>query len=272
MIETLEYRELDPPPALRPFVRCLWRLRGPRPAGGAPEPVVPDGRVELVLNVGDPFIRHTSDGCAHQQPMRLVAGQITRAATLEPSGRVDLWGIRFHPWSASRFLGVSGAELRDRFFSLDEACRGLERELDFVESLDGDEARFEAITAALVQRTRRIRTLDAVLPGLVGLAENSHEPYSVRGLARHAGVSTRRVQTLFRDGVGVSPKQVLRIARFQRALGLARAWPELSWSSIAAGAGYYDQAHLIRDSHDIAGSTPAVLLGRNGSLTDAFLE
>jgi AraC-like DNA-binding protein len=93
----------------------------------------------------------------------------------------------------------------------------------------------------------------------------------VNGLARRAGVSTRRVQSLFRDRVGLSPKQLLRIARFQHALALARTNAGLSWSAIAMRAGYYDQAHLIHESNDIVGCTPAALLGRDASLTDAFL-
>jgi hypothetical protein len=34
----------------------------------------------------------------------------------------------------------------------------------------------------------------------------------------------------------------------------------LSWSDIAVGAGYYDQAHLIADFHSIAGATPREFL------------
>jgi AraC-like DNA-binding protein len=266
----LQYREIEPPPALRTHVRCIWRLLGGETEPSPSEPIIPDGCVEVVLNLGDRFVRHV-DGSSHFQPARLIAGQITRAVTVGPSGRVDLWGIRFHPWSAAAFLGVSGDELRDRFLALDDGPCSLDRELGHLEDVDGDSDRYVTIVAALTKRVARIEPADDVLPALVDVAQRSHDAMSVRRLARHAGISTRRVQILFRDRVGLSPKQLLRITRFQRALGVARAQPEWSWSAIAAHAGYYDQAHLIHESNEIAGCTPAVLLGRDSGLTEAFL-
>ena len=270
-LHALQYREIVPPAALRPHVKCIWRLHGPRPDAAVPEPIVPDGCVEMILNLGDRFVRHESASHSHRQPSRLIAGQITRAITLEPTGRLDLWGIRFHPWSAAAFLGVSGDELRDSFLGLDDASSSLERELSHLEELDGDDARYAAIVAALLRRASRVAPSDELLPQLVALAENRRDPLSVRGMARHVGLSTRRVQTLFRDAVGLSPKQLLRIARFQRALGLARLNPALSWSAIAVRAGFYDQAHLIHESNEIAGCTPSALVGRESNLTDVFL-
>jgi AraC-like DNA-binding protein len=271
MSDDIIYHELLPPPHLQAHVKCIWRLTGPRVDVAMAEPIVPDGCVELVLNLGDPFIRHVADEGSHRQPRRLLAGQITRAVTVGPSGRMDLWGIRFHPWSAAAFFGVSGDELRDRFQPLDDVHASLDRDLADLEALWDDDARYHVIVSALTKQAKRVAPVDAVLPKLVHLAERRHEPLSVAGLARHVGLSTRRVQLWFRDHVGLSPKQLLRIARFQRALALARAGPTLSWSTIAARAGYFDQAHLIHESHEIVGCTPSVLLARDSTLTDAFL-
>jgi hypothetical protein len=41
---------------------------------------------------------------------------------------------------------------------------------------------------------------------------------------------------------------------------------------VAHLAGFYDHAHLIHDSNDIAGCTPAELVRRDASLTEAFLS
>jgi AraC-like DNA-binding protein len=271
MSDDVIYHEILPPLHLQAHVKCIWRLSGPHVDVAMAEPIVPDGCVELVLNLADPFIRHIAGEGSHHQPRRLVAGQITRAVTIGPSGRMDLWGIRFHPWSAAAFFGVSGDELRDRFQALDEVQGSLDRDLADLEALCDDDARYHVIVSALTKQAKRIAPVDAVLPKLVHLVEQRHEPMSVAGLARHVGLSTRRVQLWFRDKVGLSPKQLLRIARFQRALALARARPTLSWSAVAAHAGYYDQAHLIHESNEIVGCTPSALLGRDSTLTDAFL-
>ncbi len=267
----IAYAEFDPPPSLAAHVRCVWRLRGDAAAGAPPEPIVPDGCAEVVLNFGDPFIRHAA-GSAHRQPLRLIAGQITRAITIQPSGRVDLWGIRFHPWSAAAFFGFSGAEMRDQLASLDEMGASLERELASAGEGATDDAQRTMIEGALLRRLRRARTLDERVAQLVEFVSGRGEELSVRGLARASGLSARRVQMLFRDEVGLSPKQTMRIQRLQRAIGLRRANDALTWSAIAARAGYHDQAHLIHDCRDVAGCTPSQLLGHDAGITEAFLD
>lgn len=264
------YLEIAPSGLIAQHVRCVWRLTG-RVSDAAPEPIIPDGCAELVLNVGDPFAERASDGSMSHQPRRLVAGQITRALAVAPSGHIDIWGIRFHPWSASAFLGVSGEELRDRVIPLDAIASRIDRLLDDWDCETSDEARERALIDLLSMRARALPSVDPVAQRLVVAATRSEDDLSVRGLAKRVGLGARRVQAVFRDRVGLSPKQLLRINRYQRALGLARANPELSWSTIAARAGYYDQAHLLHESNDIAGTTPAKLLGRDAALTEVFL-
>ena len=57
----------------------------------------------------------------------------------------------------------------------------------------------------------------------------------------------REVHGARRDAIGLTPKELVRITRFQPALALARAHPELSWSAVASRAGYYDHAHLVHE-------------------------
>ena len=148
--DTLYYSELPPPRQLMPYVRCIWRLRGVPDKGAPPEPIIPDGCAELVLNVGDPFVRHSVDG-SHGQPLRLVAGQITRAVTIRPSGVIDLWGVRFHPWGAAPFLRFSGAEMRDRLTSLDDVAGPLARELSDIGGVQSEQVRHDAICSRLTR-------------------------------------------------------------------------------------------------------------------------
>jgi AraC-like DNA-binding protein len=44
--------------------------------------------------------------------------------------------------------------------------------------------------------------------------------------------------------------------RFRYACELAERSGKLEWAGIAADAGYFDQAHLIRDFREFAGGTP----------------
>ncbi|MFD8254250.1 DUF6597 domain-containing transcriptional factor, partial [Streptomyces werraensis] len=67
------------------------------PSGGGPDRVLPDGCMDLLWHDG----------------RLLVAGPDTRAHV--DAGAAGPWsGIRFHPGTAPRLLGVPAHELRDR--------------------------------------------------------------------------------------------------------------------------------------------------------------
>jgi methylphosphotriester-DNA--protein-cysteine methyltransferase len=267
----LKYFELDLPPALGAHVRCIWRLHGSPPAGGAAEPIVPDGCVEVVINVADAFVRHEPGVDSYRQPLRIIAGQISHAITIEPFGRVDLWGIRFHPWSAASFLGVSASELRDRIEPLN-ASPIVDRLLAPVADASTDDERRACVVAALTDRARQVKPPADTLARLATFAARATEDLSVRGLAARAGVGTRRVQQIFADQVGLSPNTLMRITRFQRALAHARARPGTSWGRVAAEAGYYDHAHFVHDCHQFGGCAPSEFARNDTGLTEAFLR
>jgi AraC-like DNA-binding protein len=81
----------------------------------------------------------------------------------------------------------------------------------------------------------------------------------IRALAEELGCSHRHLIASFRREVGLPPKTVARIVRFERALELARRPGRPGWASIAQDTGYADQAHLIRDFRAFAGTTPTAL-------------
>jgi cytochrome c553/AraC-like DNA-binding protein len=88
-------------------------------------------------------------------------------------------------------------------------------------------------------------------------------------VAASLGVSDRHLRRVFREAIGMSPKQFARLARFRQALRAARNESRPGWAGIAATAGYFDQAHLIADFRAIAGVAPRALLSELGGAEGA---
>ena len=106
---------------------------------------------------------------------------------------------------------------------------------------------------------------------------STHGCERVELVGRGAGISSRQLERTFRNDVGVPPKVLSRIVRFQRVLRVASpgatAGPRscaTSWADIAIGCGYTDQAHLIRDFREFAGETPAALMSSEAAIADYF--
>jgi AraC-like DNA-binding protein len=79
----------------------------------------------------------------------------------------------------------------------------------------------------------------------------------VGDLATALDLPVRRLQRLFTDYVGVSPKWVMRRARLQEAAIRAEDGGHVDWAALAADLGYADQAHLTRDFTTTIGVPPA---------------
>src|SRR4051794_6257749 len=122
---------------------------------------------------------------------------------------------------------LGNAPLADRFALLDEL---------FLARLDDALSPVASVTRALA----RLRASEGRVP--------------ISALTDELGCSGRHLSARFREQVGVTPKLFARILRFQKAVGLIDSTP--SWAAIAAAAGYYDQAHLVRDFQQFAGAAP----------------
>jgi AraC-like DNA-binding protein len=125
--------------------------------------------------------------------------------------------------------------------------------------------RFVAVCDALValRRSRDVELAAGIRPELRWAWEQlSRAPHgvSVAGLADEVGWSRRHLGAQFRAEFGVTPRETLRIARFQRARQRLQQPGRPALATVAADTGYADQAHLTREWRRLAGSTPTAWL------------
>jgi AraC-like DNA-binding protein len=124
------------------------------------------------------------------------------------------------------------------------------------------EQRFEFLDAAIAARAARARGHSAGVAWAWQRLRATHGRAQVRALADELGWSHRRLITRFREQVGMPPKTVGRIVRFDRVAQLLLHVEAPRLAEVAYECGYYDQAHLNRDFRDFAGTTPGEYLAR----------
>jgi AraC-like DNA-binding protein len=76
-------------------------------------------------------------------------------------------------------------------------------------------------------------------------------------LSSDLGISRQHLNRKFQAHIGLNSKTFARIVRMHHLLARARNLEQLDWSMLALEAGYYDQAHMIDDFHDLCGISPA---------------
>jgi AraC-like DNA-binding protein len=232
----------------------------------APEPVVrrewPTARIPLIVHLGAPYAVTGADGATAAPACGFVAGlHQGPARTVTPAGGTACLQLDLAPVAAHRLLGVPMAELADRVVGLEELLGRDARELQ--ERL-GDaaswEARFALLDAFLLRRLADAERGPSSVAWAWHALRRSGGRLPIRALADELGCSHRHLIAGFRREVGLPPKAVARIVRFERALHAARASARPDWAAIAHDCGYADQSHLVREVRALAGTTPTALV------------
>ena len=270
----MRYEEHAPLPALAPFVERLWTLEGHASMlGGALQPVLPDGRPELILHLGDRFDRIHSDGREERQDALLFAGQMTSQLVLRPTGVIRVLGIRFEPFGAAALFRIPQQELAGLTIDLSAVSSPLARALRSVQ----EQSRTLAAAAIDAQQALmpfvRVSKPDARIEYAVHEIARRRGAVSVDGLAHASGLTRRHLERQFLQHVGVGPKRLARITRFQHAVSLLERSDSSQRGAVTAAAcGYADQAHFIRDFKALAGCAPTEHLLRQAVLTGFFVD
>jgi len=89
----------------------------------------------------------------------------------------------------------------------------------------------------------------------VQLIENQKGNISVSNLSNYLNLSTRQLRNIFRESVGLSPKQFIRMMRFKNTLSSPPSSHE-NMAQYANRMGYYDESHFIYEFKTLAGMTP----------------
>lgn len=82
-------------------------------------------------------------------------------------------------------------------------------------------------------------------------------PHSkVKDISRLTGYSSRWIEQLFKENIGCTPHEIIRITRFNRFLTLLQTDNFSNLASLAIDCGYYDQSHLIHDFRSFSPNCP----------------
>ena len=223
------YRETTPGPALERAVECCWLLETERSLDHA---VRPDGCLDIVYSP--------------ETGLRAVGAMTIEQRFTIPGGSKTI-GVRFRPGMARPFLRIPPAELTEKIVALEDLWGTRARDL---ESRLESELSVRTLTAALIAPPAP----DPVKRAIEAMVK-ARGAIDLDWVAAQAGMSPRQFRRRCFEESGLGPKHLCRILRFRHACELASRHG-CPWAAIAADAGYFDQAHLIRDFQEFVGRPP----------------
>lgn len=233
------------------------------------EEIVPRSCTDVLFGLGDRHWLHTG-GTADDPARRslafdtsFISGLQRAPLHVESPATCCMAGIRLRPEGVAAFLRDTPSTIRGAVVELEDILgRDVEHLREQVATVASLRGRVALLTAALDRHlgeprlpSPEVRLCLAALRGTAGRVP-------IRELVRASGRSHRWLTEHFRDEVGTNPKSFARLLRFEAAFGALQGVAEVDWAEFAAGRGFYDQAHLVREFRDFAGAPPTEVLRR----------
>ena len=255
----MQYLRHRPGPPLAESVAYLWALRDV-PVHST-ERIVPSGTLELVVNLQRGRTvrlrpsRHDLEAVFRRPGVRRLSALLRdRHATTTRRSSVSHFkpgGACGISWCSTGRVGRSAHRPRDAVGS-----RGGRAARTVVRRVHGED-RFAVLEQALMLRLAGFHHGHPAVPFALG--ELARPGVSVGEVAARVDLSRRRLIEVFTSEVGMTPKRLSRVLRFQRASALARSGTAVDWARLARACGYFDQSHLIHDVSEFAGTSPRQL-------------
>ena len=169
-------------------------------------------------------------------------------------------GIRIRPGWAAAVLGMPARDLPD-VAGLADMWGPCVQRLETALAAAATPAKCRTVLTRAV--ARRLAGSNGPHPAVLAAVGLLDKPTATAGdVARRVELSPRQLRRLFDDHVGLPPKALQTILRFQRfrAQVQVAGGTRIPLSRAAAECGYFDHAHLCRDCARLAGVTPSILL------------
>ncbi len=249
-LKSSNYCETAPCSALKPYICCFWGTEYPQAAssGTADRLVIPDTCMDIIIRVDHSDNKLTASFCTMDE-------NSYRSDKIKSEAVLSVFGIRFFCWSAVLFSSESFRNTKNKVYFPDDFFHGITAELtEIVLRFDTLYERAREAEKILIRRLDPER-MDLDIMNVLNDMITYQCRMKISEIASKNVLSERRMERIFMENIGISPKTLSNLIRYQ-----------LVWQEIVRGGadifdmvekyGYTDQAHLLHDFRLRHGMTP----------------
>ncbi|WP_018343712.1 helix-turn-helix domain-containing protein [Cytophaga aurantiaca] len=257
----MRLQHIEPHPMLKAYIEKMWLFES---SGKMPvedlKLVVPNGNIKLSVAFrngivaavnGRPFI-------SKEQNISLT-GLVDVPVILDAEDNVATGTIvvEFNPQGAYRFFRLSLNDIKNQIHSLTDILGTVAKQLE--EQISNSE-RVEAKVALLQQfllKQFALQSEDAVFEYCVAQITASKGRMTIQELEKKTGYSSRWLNMKFKEKLGVSPKNLSTIIRFNQYYNAVANNSEMDFMQNAFYDYYYDQSHFLKEFKRFTGISHA---------------
>ncbi|MBC9915169.1 helix-turn-helix domain-containing protein [Chitinophaga varians] len=244
----MKHHEATPCTELAGYIHAFWELKGDD-GDGQWERIFPDGRPGIIMNLGA-SCRTDSGLVTMEHGKTYVVGAMTTFKDSFIDKNTHLLGVCLKPAVFSSFYHYAPQnELTNHTV-----------EFDLSHSFDMGKISKDPYAYLNRYFLDRKGGINQLLQSVLDDIHVYKGKVSVYDIAKRNFTTVRQVERMFKTHIGVTPKEYVKIIRFQSVLAVMNETTKpKSLSDIAFEGGFYDQSHLTNEMKRYTGLTPARL-------------
>lgn len=239
-----------PSPQLSPFIKSYLFIESEGDQG-RDNIVLPDTSMVLALR----YKGNISTGEATHLPTAVLSGIRESSRSIHYEKGTGNLLINFHPGAAAAFFHEPLHELFDLSLSARDLKngKGLPELTERLAETPGKNGQLALVEATLSAKLLKKET-DPLIAAAIASIRSAGGNLRIADLSKELYISRDALEKRFRQNTGTTPKHFSSILRLRQAVdGHTQS---KSLTDLAISAGYYDQAHFIREFRRFTGRSP----------------
>ena len=257
---TMRLQPVEPHHLLKRYIEKLWVFESNgRASDGDIKLIVPNGCVKLVIPYRNGLLGKINEWhhLSKENTITLIGmtdvASIVDVETNSPSGTI---GVQFSPMGAYRFFHLSQSEIKNQIHPLTDilgnTAKTLEEQISNEESIKG---KIILIQQFLLKQLL-LKNGDDIFDFCIQRITQTKGKILINELEKETGFSSRWLNIKFQEKVGISPKNLASIVRFQQFYQAYTKSSENDFFKNEFYDYYYDQSHFIKDFKRFTGFPP----------------
>ena len=233
------YREFEPDARLKDYIKCYWYF-SIRTNTEKPFDILPDGYFDLLVVIRQNRIIDTR-----------LTGVWNKSISVSYFEDTEIFGIRFKPLSIGGLFRFNVKDFLNDYQRIPLKEFDLNEQI-LLDSLNGFPEYLVNYLDKMFLRIKSHTNSDKRLKKCFELIDTSAGNIKVDEISQTIGLSSRQIQRLLNNMIGIGVKDYSKLVRFRKSLRDIKNNKKDYFH-------YYDQSHYIRDIKKFTGRTPEKL-------------
>lgn len=244
----MNFVEIKPSAPLDKFIKSFWILEKEYSETLPYEPVYPDGCLDLVFSL------------VNNNLNSYFIGQQIKSIHIPIIGQAKFIGIQFFPYGAFPFFSIPMKEFTG--LQVDSIHILGKTKIILEERIFSSSVR-ESISLLEDFLLKRLTIFFADTEQTIAAAKTIYLKkgnININQLAEDVSLTKRTLERKFETTIGLSPKSLANIFRFNKIKNELILNPLINLTSLGYRYGYFDQSHFIRDFNNVTALNPTAFV------------